>query len=143
MMLISRKSKILVNSHLSTLLIRRSNLNSAYNLLNDIDVEATEAEITSFAKENAKLLKTNQRKAESDNRDQSKREQLEKQAREEKRQLLVQHEKREEEEAAKLKAEVVEALVCPCDTLVYLTRLIIGLGSERSSYGTSTYSCRS
>ena len=90
---------------------------SAFNLLNDIDLEKTESRIAAFSQKNAALIKANREKQVLETLSQTERDELERRAREERRRMIEENDRVEEEEEARIKAEVVQALaswLSPC-----------------------------
>jgi CDK-activating kinase assembly factor MAT1 len=86
-------------------------LTPAFNLLNGIDIEETERRISEFERKNAALLAANKRKAEREQSERSRKDETEKQAKEDRRRMIAEYDELEEREAARVKAEVVQALV--------------------------------
>ncbi|WWD21199.1 CDK-activating kinase assembly factor MAT1 [Kwoniella shandongensis] len=81
-----------------------------FNLLNDIDLEKTEARIAQFAKQNKALIVANQEKTALEAMSQAERDDVERRAREERMRMVEEAERVEREEEARLRAEVTEAL---------------------------------
>jgi len=85
-------------------------LTTAFNLLNDSDVAATEAKIAAYQADNAALIAANQHKTAMESLTQSEREEIEKRARAERMRMIEDAERVEKVEEAKVKAEMVQAL---------------------------------
>ncbi|WRT69273.1 CDK-activating kinase assembly factor MAT1 [Kwoniella shivajii] len=81
-----------------------------FNLLNDIDVERTEARITEFEKSNASLIATNQKKSALEAMSQNEREEVERRAREERMRMVEEAARIEREEEERIKHEITETL---------------------------------
>ena len=74
-------------------------------------MEETEKRITEFARKNAKLLEQNHKKAEDELALEAEREEFERQGKEDRRRMIQDFEIVEEKETARVKAEIVDALV--------------------------------
>ncbi|WVQ81334.1 CDK-activating kinase assembly factor MAT1 [Cryptococcus sp. DSM 104549] len=81
-----------------------------FNLLNDVDVPATEARISAFVKQNASLIAANQEKLRLESMSQKDRDDLERRAREEKMRMIQEAERVEREADERVKEEVTNAL---------------------------------
>ncbi|KAK4689893.1 CDK-activating kinase assembly factor MAT1, partial [Tremellales sp. Uapishka_1] len=81
-----------------------------FNLLNDIDLPATEARIAEFARENKDLIASNLEKSAMEMMSQRERDEIDKRAREERRQMVEDAERIEKEEEERVKREVLQAL---------------------------------
>ncbi|KAK8844141.1 CDK-activating kinase assembly factor MAT1 [Kwoniella newhampshirensis] len=81
-----------------------------FNLLNDIDLERTEARIADFAKQNKTLIVANQEKAALEAMSQAERDDVERRARAERMRMIEEAERVEREEEEGVRAEVTEAL---------------------------------
>lgn len=86
---------------------------SAFNLLNEVNTEATEAAITSYRRENAEVISANQSLAQLDALSQVEKDELDRIARAERRRLVEEAERIEAVEADRLRVEVVDALARP------------------------------
>ncbi|KAL1409045.1 TFIIH/NER complex subunit [Vanrija albida] len=81
-----------------------------FNLLNDIDVAATEARIAAYARDNASLIATNQHKAAMESLSQNEREDIERRARAERMRMIEEAERVEAAEEARARSAAVEAI---------------------------------
>ncbi|WVR08880.1 CDK-activating kinase assembly factor MAT1 [Kwoniella sp. DSM 27419] len=81
-----------------------------FNLLNDIDLEQTEARIAAFTKQNATIIAANQEKTALEAMSQAEREEVERKAREERMRMVEESERIEREEEERVKREVMETL---------------------------------
>lgn len=102
-----------------------------FNLLNDIDVEKTEARMREYTNKNSAAIAANKKKAAKELEMDAKRDEKEKHEREERRRMIEEYDEREAREAARVQAEVVQALVrlllcalCPLPSVYVLTRHI-------------------
>ena len=84
---------------------------AAFNLLNDIDLEATETRITQFARKNADLIAANEKRRALEMIDESEREEVLKRAKEERTRMVAEYDAREEGEAEIIQQEVLDAVV--------------------------------
>lgn len=92
----------------------RRNTNSlAFNLLNDVDVPATEAALSSYTTDNASLIATNQQKKAMEALSQTERDGVEKRARAERIHMIEEAERVDRAEEIRVKAEIVDALARP------------------------------
>lgn len=98
---------------LSKLFHACSELTSAFNILNDIDVEKMEAQIEAYQAENASLIAKNKHKSELDQYSQAERDELEKRARAERVRLIEEAERIDRLEEERTKQEIVDALSRP------------------------------
>ncbi|TXT10736.1 hypothetical protein VHUM_02241 [Vanrija humicola] len=81
-----------------------------FNLLNDVDVAATEAKIAAYARDNAGLIATNQHKAAMESLSQSERDDIERRARAERMRMIEEAERVEAAEEARARSSAVDAL---------------------------------
>ena len=82
-----------------------------FNLLNDIDVEQTEARMREYTNKNSATIAANKKKAAKELEMDAKRDEKEKNEREERRKMIEEYDEKEAREAARVQAEVVQALV--------------------------------
>ena len=85
-------------------------LTSAFNLLNDIDVPATEKRIAEFRKQNAQIITTNAQRAALEQLSQAEKDDIERRAREERMRMVEEAERVEAMEEERSRAEIVQAL---------------------------------
>jgi CDK-activating kinase assembly factor MAT1 len=83
----------------------------AFNLLNDVDLEKTEARIFEFARKNATIIAANRDRALLEALSQVERDKVEKEARRERRKMVEDNERMEEEARTKMERDVTEAVV--------------------------------
>ncbi|BEI85926.1 hypothetical protein CcaverHIS002_0602130 [Cutaneotrichosporon cavernicola] len=81
-----------------------------FNLLNEVDVSATEAKIAAYQNENASLITTNKHKAAMESMSAAERDEVEKRARAERARMIEEAERVERAEDERVKAEIVDAL---------------------------------
>ena len=82
-----------------------------FNLLNDIDVEQTEARMREYTNKNSATIAANKKKAAKELEMDAKRDEKEKHEREERRKMIEEYDEKEARETARVQAEVVQALV--------------------------------
>lgn len=83
----------------------------AFNLLNDVDIAATEKRITEYTRQNEAVITANKQKAGIEAMGQAERDEFEKRAREERMRMVEEAERRERAESDRVKADIVAALV--------------------------------
>lgn len=83
---------------------------TAFNLLNDIDLDSTEARIAEFSRKNAAAIAANKDRAALEALSQTERDEVEKRARRERRRMVEEAERVEAAEKTRLEREVTEAL---------------------------------
>ncbi|ORX39285.1 CDK-activating kinase assembly factor MAT1-domain-containing protein [Kockovaella imperatae] len=81
-----------------------------FNLLNDIDVEATEARITEFARKNAEIIAANEKKRALEMINEGEREEVLRKAKEERARMVAEYDRKEEIESERIQQEVLEAV---------------------------------
>lgn len=85
----------------------------AFNLLNDVDIAATEKRIAEYTRQNEAVISANKQKAGLEAMGQAERDEFEKRAREERMRMVEEAERLERVESDRVKADIVAALVGP------------------------------